>query len=325
MRALITGSSGFVGKALMHHLTARGHTVRGFSRQSQADTLHGDLLDPVSIRAALAGFRPEVVYNLAAETDLKGPPAGGYAANTTGVQNLLDAVAAAPCVSRVIWMSSQLVNRPGHAPASDTDYDPQGGYGASKVDGEQRVRAADGGGKTWVIPRSTTIWGPGMSEHYAGVLRLIRRGLYFHVGAGQRFKSYSYIENLTSQLEALGTAPAAQVQGLTLYLADSPPIDLRDWSDQFASQFGRRIATLPEPLARALARLGDVLLGAGLPAPLNSRRLENMMTEYVYDTGPIDRIHGPVPVSQGEGIRRTSAWLMAQDGAAGPGGKEEAA
>lgn len=313
MRTLITGSTGFVGKALLRRLTDRGHEVRGFSRSGGADTLTGDLLDPASIRAALAAFQPDVVYNLAAETDLKGPPKNSYAANTTGVRNLIEAVAEAPSVTRVIWMSSQLVNRPGHAPASDTDYDPQGGYGASKAEGERLVRAADGGGKTWVIPRSTTIWGPGMSEHYAGVLRLIRRGLYFHVGRRPRLKSWSYIETLASQLEALGTAPADQVHGLTLYLADSPPIDLRVWSEAFAGRFGKRIATLPEPVARALGLAGDLLARLGLPAPLTSRRLHNMMTDYVYDTGPIDRILGPPDVSMEEAVRRTADWLVGRD------------
>lgn len=311
MRALITGSSGFVGQALMRRLADRGHEVRGFSRTGGPDTLAGDLLDPASLRAALAAFEPDVVYNLAAETDLKGPPKNGYAANTVGVSNLIEAVAAASSVSRVIWMSSQLVNRPGVTPKSDTDYDPQGGYGSSKAEGERLVRAADGGGKTWVIPRSTTIWGPGMSEHYAGVLRLIRRGLYFHVGTRPRWKSYSYIDNLASQLEALGAAPADQVHGLTLYLADSPPIDLRAWSDAFAGQFGRRIATLPEPVARTLGLAGDLLARLGLPAPLTSRRLHNMMTDYVYDTTPIERIHGPALVAEAEGVRRTAEWLLA--------------
>lgn len=318
MRALVTGSSGFVGEALMRHLAGRGHEVRGLSRAGGSGALVGDLLDPASIRAALAAFEPDVVYNLAAETDLKGPPKHGYAANTVGVRNLIEAVAGAAFVTRVIWMSSQLVNRPGAAPARDDDYDPQGGYGASKAEGERLVRAADGGGKTWVIPRSTTIWGPGMSEHYAAVLRLIRRGRYFHVGARPRWKSWSYIDTLASQLETLGTAPADQVHGLTLYLADSPPIDLRAWSDTFAGHFDRRIATLPEPVARALGLAGDMMARLGLPAPLNSRRLHNMMTDYVYDTGPIDRIHGPPAISMDEGVRRTAEWLVARDPAGSP-------
>lgn len=313
MRAMITGSRGFVGAALMRRLLDNGHQVSGFSRQPGTNALQGDLLDPASLKAALAMFRPDVVYNLAAETDLKGPPRNGYAANTTGVANLLDAVADAPSVQRVIWMSSQLVNRPGHTPVSDTDFDPDGGYGASKAEGERRVRAADGGGKTWIIVRSTTIWGPGMSEHYLGILRLIRRGLYFHVGRKPRLKSYSYIDTLTSQLEALGTASDAAIAGKVMYLADSPPIDLRAWSDAFAERFGRRLHTLPESLARLLALAGDIISGAGLRSPLTSRRLGNMMTDYVYDTALIDGIAGPPTVTMPEGVRLTADWLIAQD------------
>ena len=56
MRALITGSSGFVGKTLMRRLAERGHEVRGFSRAGGPDSLVGDLLDAASLRAALSGF-----------------------------------------------------------------------------------------------------------------------------------------------------------------------------------------------------------------------------------------------------------------------------
>lgn len=313
MKVLITGSRGFVGAALMRRLVDSGHHVSGFSRQGGDDTLRGDLLDPTSIREALTTFQPDVIYNLAAETDLKGPPKNGYAANTAGVGHLLEAVANAPSVQRVIWMSSQLVNRPGRPPSSDTHFDPDGGYGASKAEGERRVRAADGGGKTWIIVRSTTIWGPGMSEHYLGILRLIRRGLYFHVGRTPRLKSYSYIDTLTAQLEALGTVPEAEIAGRVMYLADSPPVDLRAWSDAFAARFGRRLRTLPEPLARLLGVAGDLAAAIGLNTPLTSRRLDNMMTDYVYDTSPIEAIAGPPTVSMAEGVRRTADWLIAQD------------
>jgi nucleoside-diphosphate-sugar epimerase len=313
MRALITGSRGFVGAALMQRLIDQGHEVSGFSRAGGDRTLTGDLLDPASIRAAIDAFQPDVIYNLAAETDLKGAPRNGYAANTTGVSNLLEAVRASPSVQRVVWMSSQLVNRPGRAVTSDTDFDPEGGYGASKAEGERLVREADGGGKTWVIVRSTTIWGPGMSEHYLGVVRLIRRGLYFHVGRAPRMKSYSYIDTLAAQLEALGTTAQANIAGRVMYLADSPPIDLRLWSDAFAARFGRRIHTLPEPVARMLGMAGDLITAVGLRSPLTSRRLDNMMTDYLYDTAPIEAVAGPPTISMQEGVRRTADWLIARD------------
>ena len=311
MKILITGSSGFVGGALLGHLRAQGHDVRGFSRGEHPHSLKGDLLDPASIRASLYGFAPSVIYNLAAETDLKGQPKNGYRINTEGVANLLDAVAAAPSVDRVIWASSQLVGQPGSRPASDTDFDPVGGYGASKAEGERLVRAVDGAGRTWVIVRSTTIWGPGMSEHYMGMLRLIRRGLYFHVSPGPSRKSYSYIENLTAQLATLATSPTDRVAGQVFYLADSEPINLNEWADGFAATFGRRIPTLPTPIARAMALAGDVAARLGLPSPLTTPRLKNMLTEYLYDTTPIEALHGPTTISNDEGVRRTAAWFLA--------------
>ncbi len=310
MKILVTGSSGFVGKALLDRLRSAGHDARGFTRAVRPDSLTGDLLDPRSIREALAAFRPAVVYNMAAETDLKGPPRNGYRANTDGVSHLIEAVAASPSVKRVIWSSSQLVCKPGTPPASDTAYDPVGGYGESKAEGERRVRMADGGGKTWLIVRSTTIWGPGMSEHYMGALRLIRRGLYFHVGRRPLRKSYSYIENLSAQLASLATAPVNSIHGRTLYLADSEPVDLRLWADGFGRAFGRRIPTLPTPMAKALALAGDLAARIGLPAPLTTPRLKNILTEYVYDTGPIEAIHGPTVISNEEGVRRTADWFL---------------
>jgi nucleoside-diphosphate-sugar epimerase len=307
-RILVTGSSGFVGGAVLEHLRAAGHDARGFSRAGGVTAYRGDLLNPASLDATLADFRPEIVINLAGTTDLKGTSSQGYAANVEGVANLIAAVSRSAAVERVIWASSQLVGRPGQIPLHDTDYNPVGAYGESKAEGERRVRDADGGGRGWVIVRSTTIWGPGMSEHYSGMLRLIRKGLYFHVGRAPLRKSYSYIENLAGQFAALATAPLEQINRQTLYLADSEPIDLRQWADGFAAAFGRRIPTLPAPLARGLAGVGDLAARLGLPAPLTSARLGNMLTEYVYDTAAIEALHGPTTITNAEGVRRTAAW-----------------
>lgn len=323
MRVLVTGSSGFVGGALVDHLRTRGFDARGLSRKPAAGSLVGDLLDRPSLKAALEAFQPEVVVNLAAETDLKGAPKNGYRANTEGVSNLLEAVRDSGSVRRVIWASSQLVCQPGVLPRSDTDFDPVGGYGESKADGERRVRAADGAGRTWTIVRSTTIWGPGMSEHYLGVLRLIQRGIYFHAGRQPLRKSYSYIENLTAQLATLIEAPAEAVHGRVFYLADSEPVELRAWADGFAQAFGRRIPTLPRSVAALLARVGDLMAALGLRAPLTTPRLRNMLTEYLYDTAPIEALHGRTSIDNAEGVRRTAAWLS-QDSLRRQGGSEAA-
>jgi nucleoside-diphosphate-sugar epimerase len=322
MKVLVTGSSGFVGGALVDHLRTRGFDVRGLSRRPAPGSLTGDLLDRPSLDAALAEFGPAVVVNLAAETDLKGAPKTGYRANTDGVSNLLAAVRTSESVKRVIWASSQLVGRPGVVPASDTAFDPVGGYGASKAEGERRVRDADSAGQAWMIVRSTTIWGPGMSEHYLGLLHLIRRGLYFHVGSEPLRKSYSYIGNLTAQLATLIEAPAAAVHRRVFYLADSEPIELRAWADGFAQAFGRRIPTMPRGAATLLARIGDAMNAMGLRAPLTTPRLRNMLTEYLYDTTPIETLHGRTQIGWAEGIRQTSAWMTGASSTSGGNGPQ---
>jgi nucleoside-diphosphate-sugar epimerase len=310
VRVFITGSSGFVGRALAAECVRRGHLVCGFSRQPRSHSLTGDLLDVPSVERALSEFQPEIVYHLAAKTALKGGTDQSYLVNTQGVANLLTAVSAQPSIRRVIWMSSQLVSQPGRAASCETDYAPVDAYGESKAAGELMVRAAAGGGKEWVIVRGCTTWGPGMSEHYASVVRMIRRGLYFHVGNTHVLKSFSYIDNLASQLASLADAASSDVHGKTLYLADSEPLDLRLWADAFAEEFKTRIPTVPTGAARAMAVVGDAAAAIGLRAPVTTKRLANMMAAYVHDIRAIDRIHGPTSVPMREGVRRTANWII---------------
>ena len=122
-------------------------------------------------------------------------------------------------VERAIFTSSQLVCRVGYVPRSDTDYAPSTLYGESKVWTERIVRETDGGGAAWCLVRPTTIWGPGMSAHYQRFLRMIAKGRYVHVGTSLS-KSYGYVGNVVHQIERLLAAPAGEIRGKTLYLAD---------------------------------------------------------------------------------------------------------
>lgn len=112
LRTLVTGGTGFVGRAVVVELLAAGREVRVLARNPdhpalqglEVEVVLGDLRDPASLTRALAGCSR--VFHVAADYRLWVPhPEEMYAANVQGTRNLL-AVAAAAGVSRVVYTST---------------------------------------------------------------------------------------------------------------------------------------------------------------------------------------------------------------------------
>ena len=313
MKVLVTGSSGFIGEALVRRLRAAGWEVAGLDRGSGATSNYVcSILDAARLNGIVQKFSPDALVHLAARTDLdEQTDLVGYAANIEGVQNVIAAVRLTPSIKRAIWTSSQLVCRVGYVPRDDNDYAADTMYGRSKICTEQIVREEDGAGREWCLVRPTTVWGPGMSSHYQRFLRMIRRGQYFHVGNDPLWKSYSYIENIAFQYQRLLEAPAESIRRKTLYLADYEPIDLLAWCDAFQRAFGSRpISHVPLAVARTFAYCGDAVNAIGVRNfPFNSFRLNNVLTQYRFDTKATEAVCGPLPYSMEQGVAETAAWL----------------
>ncbi|MBI4588350.1 MAG: NAD-dependent epimerase/dehydratase family protein [Candidatus Rokubacteria bacterium] len=113
MDVLVTGGSGFVGANLVRELLKDGLGVRVFVRPSShrsalegcnVEFAEGDLLDPASVRRAVAGIR--VVYHVAADYRLWVPdPEALYRANVEGTRHLLAAAAEAGA-ERLVYTST---------------------------------------------------------------------------------------------------------------------------------------------------------------------------------------------------------------------------
>jgi dihydroflavonol-4-reductase len=110
---LVTGGTGFVGANLVRELVATGARVRVLARPASdrraleglpVEVVAGDLLDPASLRPAVAGV--EVLFHVAADYRLWAPdPALLYRVNVEGTRALLAAAEAAG-VRRVVYTSS---------------------------------------------------------------------------------------------------------------------------------------------------------------------------------------------------------------------------
>lgn len=319
MKVLVTGSSGFIGSALRKLLNERQHHVFGLDmnepKQECGEFLKCDIRDRTALFNVVASVKPDVVIHLAARIDLEERNSlDGYSANIQGVTNLIDAVREGGTCKRVVFTSSQLVCKPGYIPLTDEDYKPHTLYGESKVLTEQIVRKDAGAIDEWCITRPTTVWGPGMSPHYQQMLRLIRDGKYFHCGSSFLLKSYSYIGNIAWQYMMLAEAPAGSVHQKTFYLADYEPLSLRDYANDLANLIGRKkIPTLPLLLVKLMGYAGDVLTRLKfLRVPFNTFRLNNILTEYVFDLNETKAVCGELPYTYAEGVRATADWFQAK-------------
>ena len=317
-RVLLTGSSGFIGTPLLRSLNRKGYDALGLdirsshNQSSKYDFIVCDILDLDKLRSIMVSYQPTIVIHLAARTDLnENRSLQGYAVNIDGTKNLIKAIEDAGCVKRALFTSSQLVCRVGYIPKSDTDYRPSNLYGESKVLSEKIVRESNLPGVTWSLLRPTTIWGEGMSPHYQRFLRLVKQGRYVHIGKGPLNKSYGYIGNTVHQYLRFIEAKETDIHRRTFYLADYRPLSLRQWVDSLAARFGAgKIKSMPVPIARVLAWAGDILNLMGFQNfPFNSFRLNNILTEYIFDLSSTEKICGCLPYSLSTGVEITVKWF----------------
>lgn len=70
MKALITGSLGFVGNYLRAELEGCGYEVVGLDIRPGEKTLRADLLDAAQIERVLEEHRPDAIFHLAAQADV---------------------------------------------------------------------------------------------------------------------------------------------------------------------------------------------------------------------------------------------------------------
>lgn len=322
MRVVVTGGSGFIGTNLVEHFLARGNEVVNLDIARPRHPDHTrvwrevDILDVGALARALEEFSPQVVLHMAARTDLGAMTVDDYPANTVGVSNLIQALRPLRSLQLAVFASSMLVCRIGYQPKSEDDYAPSTAYGQSKIEGELRVRREAGTAIPWIMLRPTSIWGPWFRAPYRDFFEAVRRGWYLHPRARKIHRNYGFVLNSVHQIDRLIATGAEDLMHRTIYLADYQPIELKAWACLIQRELrARPVREVPLLALRLAARVGDGLKAAHVQGfPMNSFRLNNLLTDYVLDTSAMERAVGALPYDLPAAVAITCQWMTSAQG-----------
>jgi UDP-glucose 4-epimerase len=237
MKALVTGGAGFIGSNLADALLARGGDVIVVDDLStgRRENLDGalaagaklvevDIRDRAALEQLAAAEKPEVVFHLAAQIDVRksiADPAFDASINVGGTANVLEAARVAGSRRIVFSSTGGAIYGEGDGQqlplAEDAPLAPEAPYGQSKFAGEGYLALYERLYDLSTIPlRLGNVYGPrqdplgeaGVIAIFCGKLRAGERPTVF--GDGKQTRDYIYVGDVVAAMLA---AAAAETTG----------------------------------------------------------------------------------------------------------------
>jgi nucleoside-diphosphate-sugar epimerase len=311
MKILLTGASGFVGRATLRTALEAGHEVHGVVRQGEAPAPPvqvvrlSDLASYTRWRDALDGV--DAVVHLAARVHVMRDRAPDSltafrAVNVEGTRQVASAAAEAG-VARFVFVSSVKVHgEESHdAPlTADSPVVPVDAYGRSKAEAEDALRELESrSGLGVVVVRPPLVYGPGVGANFLTLLKAVSRGWPLPVGRVDNRRSLVYVDNLADLLLLAAAHPGAA--GRTLLVADGPPVSTPELVRRMGRALDRpvRMPAVPESWLRVAGRLAG--RSAAVDRVLGSLEVDDSPTR--------DLLGWRQPVTAEDGLRRTADWF----------------
>jgi len=143
---------------------------------SSVKKVKADILSKKQLEGSFKGV--EIVYHLAARTDIDGKTLDDYKVNFDGTKNVIDEASKVPSLKRFVFYSTQLVvglfNETRFIDESEP-FRTKTAYGHSKIAGEKVVTKICGNKKIpFTIIRPTSVYGPWGEAPYREFFKAIK-------------------------------------------------------------------------------------------------------------------------------------------------------
>ncbi|SNB45066.1 SDR family oxidoreductase [Geobacter sp. DSM 9736] len=262
---LVTGATGFIGRAFCQLLIQKSYSVRGTMLSHEASTSLVDGVEPVLVeplgpetswKQALVGI--DTVVHLAARVHMMDDPAADplvefRKANVAGTLKLA-CDAATQGVRRFVFISSVKVNGEESAIPynSDSRPEPCDPYGISKWEAEQELRRIEAEmGIEVVIVRPTLVYGPAVKANFLNILKIISKGVPLPLASVNNRRSLVYLGNLVDALAVCAVHPGAA--GKTYLVSDGEDVSTPELILRIANSMNTTARLFPFPAVLLLA------------------------------------------------------------------------
>lgn len=296
MTTLLTGSSGFVGKNIIH-----------FFKKEKIDVIEINRKQLQQVTFNIESNDYSIIHLAGKVHDLKktSNPDEYYKVNFKLTKNLYDAFLKSEA-KKFIFISSvkAAADQVNGLLTEDTVPDPKTNYGKSKLMAEQYIQSQPlPVGKSYFILRPCMIHGPGNKGNLNLLYQVVKKGIPYPLAGFANKRSFLSIDNLCFCIREI--LDREDIASGIYNIADDDALSTNEVVSILAKSLNKkpRLWSIPPSFISFVAKIGDVL-----HLPLTTERLNKLTENYVVSNHKIKAaLNKKLPLNAQKGLQITAA------------------